>query len=203
VIHTYRDAKALRRRSRGSTVLQFLGFGGAVVLLFFGPFALGWSLFTWTEAEKFGGLTALALVLMYAAHRRELYRACGEIRLDDDGTCELETKRRVIRIHASEIRSVRYSRDREDESEDYTIYYDGGKLEVCERMTGFLDFLTRLAALNPTVDLTSFPSDAWPGLRGAATGGHARVSGFLRNVLFPLVVVGTLVLLAIQTLTDK
>jgi hypothetical protein len=203
VIHTYRDAKALRRRSRGSTLLQFLGFGGAVVLLFFGPFALGWSRFAWTQAGVFGGIVVLTLVVMYAAHRRELNRVCGEIRLDDDGTCELETKRRVIRIHVSEIRSVRYSRDPEGDGESYTIYYHGGKLEVHQRMTGFLDFLTRLAALNPTVDLTSFPSDAWPGLRGAATGGHARVSGFLRNVLFPLVVVGTLVLLAIQTLTDK
>ena len=186
--------------------MEILGFGVVVVLFLFGPFAFGWSRFTWTQAGVFGGFIGLVLVAMYAAHRREHYRTCGEIRLDDDGTCELETKHHVIRIQVNEIRSVRYWRDSEGGREQYTIYYHGGKLQVDDRMTGFLDFLTRLAALNPTVDLTSFPAvlaAAWPGLGGPATGAHARVGRFLRSALFPLIVVGMLVWLAIQTLTDK
>jgi hypothetical protein len=206
VIHTYRNADVLRSRSRRGSFLEILGFGVVVVLFLFGPFAFGWSRFTWTQAGVFGGFTGLVVVAMYAAHRREHYGTCGEIRLDDDGTCELETKHRVIRIHVSEIRSVRYSRDSEDGSENYTIYYRGGKLQVDDRMTGFLDFLTRLATLNPTVDLSSFPAvlaAAWPGLGRPAIGAHARVGRFLRSALFPLIVVGMLVWLAIQTLTDK
>ena len=105
MIHTYRDANVLRSRSRGRSFLQILGFGAAVVLFFFGPFAIGWSPFTWTEAGKFGGLTAVALVVMYAAHRREHYGICGEIRLDDDGTCELETKRRVMPARTGDRRA--------------------------------------------------------------------------------------------------
>jgi hypothetical protein len=205
VIHTYRDADVLRS-TWGRSLLQILGFGVAVVLFFFGPLAFGWYRFTWTEAGTIGGFTGLVLVAMYAAHRREHYGTCGEIRLDDDGTCELETKRRVIRIQVNEIRAVRYSRDSEGGNEHYGIYYDGGKLQVDAGMTGFLDFLTRLATLNPTVDLTSFPAvlaDAWSGLGGPATDVHARLGRFLRSALFPLIVIGMLVYLALQTLTDK
>jgi hypothetical protein len=49
------------------------------------------------------GLTGLVLVLMEFHSKRH---HCGEILLGDDGTCELETKRRVIRLHVNEIRSV-------------------------------------------------------------------------------------------------
>ena len=76
------------------------------------------------------------------------------------------TDGRVIRLHVNEIRSVKYSRDSDSDSESYTIRYQGGKLDVAERMTDFPDFLTRLKALNPVVDLTTFPSHSWPGLSG-------------------------------------
>jgi hypothetical protein len=206
VIHTYRDAEVLRSRFRGRSILQILGFGVVVVLFLFGPIAFGWVPFSWTAVGAFGAFTGLLLVGMYTGHRREQYGTCGEIRLDDDGTCELETKRRVIRLHVSEIRSVKYRRDSEGGSQHFTIYYQDGNLRVTERMTGFLDFLTRLATLNPAVDLTTFPAllaDAWAGLGGPATEERAPVSRFMRNALFPLIVIGAIVYLGMQTITGK
>jgi len=58
-------------------------------------------------------------------------------------------------------------------------------------MTGFLDFLTRLATLNPAVDLSSFPAflaDAWSGLGTPATAvSGTDVSRLVRSAVFPLV----------------
>lgn len=104
------------------------------------------------------GLTLLAVILVKL---RGSFTTCGEIRLGDDGTCELETKHRVVRLHVKEIRSVQSWDD--DAVEGYTIHYHGGKLRVTQKMTGFDDFLTRLGALNPAVDLTGFRHR--PGLR--------------------------------------
>ena len=112
----------------------------------------------------------------------------------------------MIRLNVSEIRSVEYWRDSESESEHYTIYYQGGNLRVTERMTGWLDFLTRLATLNPAVDLTSFPAvlaDALPNRGGQATDERARMRRFMRSALFPLIVISALVWLAIQSTTGN
>ena len=138
-------------------------------------------------------------------HRHYRHRAdgtCGEIRLGDDGTCELETKRRVIHLHVHEIRSVRYSPKSDEQGESYTIHYQSGKLDVGKQMTGFADFLTRLKKLNPAVDLNSFPSDAWPGLSQPMTKerGTLTLVGFVRSALFPLSVISLLVYVASQTL---
>jgi hypothetical protein len=79
--------------------------------------------------------------------------------MGSDGTCEFETKRRVIRLHVHEIRSVRYSAKSDGES-FYTIHYRSGKLRVGLQMTGFADFLTRLKTLNPAVGLANLPAGA-------------------------------------------
>jgi hypothetical protein len=202
VIHTYRDADVYG--SKHSSQI-WLGFG-LMVLLLFGLFVFTGSRFTWTEVGMLGGFTGLALAATYNAHRREHYGSCGEIRLGDDGTCELETKRRVVRLNVSEIQSVKYWRDSESESEHYTIYYQGGNLRVTERMTGWLDFLTRLATLNPAVDLTSFPAvlaDALPNRGGQATEERTPVRRVMRSALFPLIVISALVWLAIQSTTGN
>jgi hypothetical protein len=203
VIHTYRDAAVYGSKHSSQS---WLGFGLMVVLLF-GLFVFTGSQFTWTEVGMIGGFIGFALATTYRAHRREQYGSCGEIRLDDDGTCELETKRRVIRLDVSEIRSVKYWRDSESKSENYAIYYRGGNLRVTERMTDWLDFLTRLATLNPAVDLTSFPAvlaDALPNKGGQATEERvARMSRFVRNALFPLIIISALVWLAIQTMSSN
>ncbi len=120
--------------------------------------------------------------------------------LSDDGTCELDTKRRVTRLHVKQIQSVLYRRDSESDGEYYRIRYQGGKLSVDERMTDFRDFLIRLKTLNPAVDLSSFPAGAWPGL---ATPDEARATAQrrgIRGALFPVGVVLLLIWLTVETL---
>ena len=205
MIHIYRDPDALKSKYLEQALPRFL-YAGALVLIVFGPFAAGWFPLTPPIAAAAGGFTLLALFGMYNQHRREQYGTCGEIRLDDDGTCELETKRRVIRITASEIQSVEYWRDSDGAREHYTINYRGGKLRVSEQMTGFYEFLTRLKTLNPVVNLTGFPAiltDALPGQDVEATEKHTPVVRFLRSALFPLIVISMIVYLALQTIPHK
>ncbi len=197
-IHTYRDPEAFRGKALGPRFLVacflFLLLASQVVI---NPRV------TWFNALLLA-FCAGGLVAAYVAFRGEREGSCGEIRLSDEGTCELETKRRVIRLHVGEIRSVTYWRDSESEREHYAIHYRGGKLDVTQRMKGFLDFLTRLKALNPSVDLSSFPAvlaDTWPGVGGPATGERGtRGNRFTRSALFPLIVIGLLVYLASQTI---
>ena len=197
-LHIYRDPEAFGENSVGPRFLiacfLFLLLGAQVAIH---------PRVTWFDALLVafcvGGLVAVAVHF-----GRERDGNCGEIRLSDEGTCELETRRRVIRLHVGEIQSVTYWRDSENEGEHYTIHYRGGKLGVTQRMKGFLDFLTRLKALNPAVDLSSFPAvlaDTWPGVGGPGTGERiARGNRFTRSALFPLIVVALLVYLASQTL---
>jgi hypothetical protein len=200
VIHTYRDPKVLRNRLFGPSSLAFVVAG--VILLV--PVDFRWSP---PDAIPFLVFLGLVLVVGVANYRREQYSDCGEIRLDDDGTCEFETKGRVTRIHVHEIKAVRYWRDYESENEQYTIVYQGGKLSVSQRMTAFLDFLTRLKTLNPAVDVSSFPAllaDARPELGAPGAAEHrSSVSRFLRSALFPLIVVSALIWLAIQTMSGQ
>lgn len=101
---------------------------------------------------------------------------------------------------------MKYWRDSENGSEHYTIYYEGGKLRVTQRMSGWLDFLTRLATLNPAVDLTTFPAvlaDALPNRGGHASEERAPIGRFVRGALFPLIVICALVWLAIQTTSSQ
>jgi hypothetical protein len=196
-MHTYRDPKLLRNRF--FTPL-FLGFFALVVIFPFVPSLAFGSPFTQGAAVSAAFITGMVLISGYVAYRHEHYSSCGEIRLSDDGMCELETKRQVIRLHVNEIRSVEYWRDPEDNSESYTIRFLGGKLGVSERMTNFQDFVTRLKTLHPAVDLTTFPADGWPGLGGNAPGKAGPLNRLMRSALFPLVVIAALVYLAIHTL---
>ncbi len=75
-------------------------------------------------------LIGFTSVFGYAWYRHEHYRTCSEIRLSDDGTCELETKRRLIGLHVNEIRSVQLSPESDDRDESYSVRYQGGKLAV-------------------------------------------------------------------------
>lgn len=141
-IHTYRDPDAFRYNALGPRLLAvcflFLLLASNVVI----------NRFTWADALILA-FCAAGLLAAYVNFRGERERSCGEIRLSADGTCELERKRGVIRLHVSEIQSVTYWRDSENKGEHYTIHYRGGKLRVSQRMNGFLDFLTRLKTLNP------------------------------------------------------
>jgi hypothetical protein len=94
-------------------------------------------------------LTMGCLVYWFMAYQR-----CHEIRLSDDGSCELETPRRVYRLHASQIKSVSTDEDGESTT-DYDIKFEGGTVSVTA-WPDFDDFIRRLEVLNPSLDLTDF-----------------------------------------------
>jgi hypothetical protein len=193
VIHTYRDPDVLESRALHFFLLPLI-FGVAFVAL---TAAAG---FAW--GAPLGAFAGLVSVGNYFTYRRHRYGTCGEIRLGDDGTCELETTRQVIRLHVHEIPSVTFSGETDERSESYTIHYQGGRLAVTERMTGFADFLARLKTLNPAVDVSSFPANAWPDLGTSGTEERGTsVSRRILGALFPLAIIVALIWLALVTLT--
>jgi hypothetical protein len=111
---------------------------------------------------------------------------CREIRLSDEGTCELETGRRVILLHVNQINAVEYDEDPETGHESYKITYRGGRVGLHDGIADLNDFCARLNALNPAVDLSSCPG--WQSAAGAESSsrGVMRVVG---SALFPLFVV--------------
>jgi hypothetical protein len=196
--HTYRDSTILDSKASQFVLVPLVVF---LVIAALVASALAHGV-TWAQR----GEGALGLTLFfgfgYISCRRHRYGTCGEIRLSDDGMCELETNQRVIRLHVNEVRSVAYSASGEGES--CKINYDGGYLPVTTGMTDFADFLVRLKTLNPAVDLTSFPPDAWPGLGAPASDERGTsVSRRIRRALFPAGCVAGLVWLTIETLTAK
>jgi hypothetical protein len=198
ITHTYRDPDVFKGRFDGLAALAVCAF---ITAFLFGPIAFGWVPFTWTWAAACGVSCGFVFAGQYVLYRRQTYGSCAEIRLGDDGTCELETKREVIRLHVHDLRSVRYSRETDDRVESYTIHYRSGKLHVGKGMTGFGDFLSRLRTLNPAVELTGFPTNAWSALGQPATKERGTLLGlFIRSALFPLIVISLLVYLASQTL---
>lgn len=194
-LHAYRSLYPERSQTRGSWILRNALFPLLVIMVLV---ALASASFR--RPSDLGGIavfvTVVGVLLALAAWfgRQE----CREIRLGDDGTCELETGRRVIRLHVNQIRSVRYRRDSEG-GESYTIRFEGGKVLVGEETAGFHDFLTRLKMLNPAVDLSTFPPGDWPGLATPAEA-HAAAQHGVGYVLFPVGVVILLIWLATQTL---
>jgi hypothetical protein len=195
MIHTYRERNPLESEGR-----RFSGFFLLLVIvaIVFAASSAGGSA-SWDDVEGIGSLAVFFAVYCVLGLLHERYRWCREIRLSDDGICELETKRRVIRLHVNEIRSVDYRRDDESDRESYTIQYQGGKVHVSERMTGFSDFLASLKMLNPGVKLNGFPAHALPGSEIAAASAGRRI----RGAIFPLIVVSLLIYLASQTLLSR
>jgi hypothetical protein len=163
VIHTYRDPNFEKSDFFALVlvyaVLVIFGWMGIAALPV--PPSIAWALF--------GAFPMWLLGALYVAHRSSAYGTCGEIHLSDDGTCVLKTRRRVIRLQVNEIRSVQYSYDHSEASGSYAIHYQGGKLDVSDNMTGFLDFMSSLRRLNPAVDLTSFPAGRLPSVSAPAT----------------------------------
>jgi hypothetical protein len=164
--------------------------------------ALGIRDFTLVNIAIGAGVIGLVLGLVKVIGKWSDDRTCTEIRLSDDGTCELQMKHRVIRLHVVQIRSVQYASDSETGREHYTIRFVTGKAVVSDRMADFDDFLTRLKSLNPTADLRSFPARRWPGLNAPEVDGGTNLVRIIRSALFPVSVIGLIIYLAVQTLTS-
>jgi len=96
----------------------------------------------------------VCLLLWYGAYRVRWHSVCSEIRLSDDGWCEFEARRRVIRVHAVNVFAV--DPDRNSETYDYVIRFEGGTMSVGAGFPDLDDFVDRLVMLNPLVDVTRF-----------------------------------------------
>jgi hypothetical protein len=194
MVHTYREKWLARKDSIVALLLGAVVVGVFVLViggLMIDAFARG----AMWEGAGIAAFNVVLAVTMYESGRR----ACDEIRLSDDGTCELETKRRVIRLHVSEISAVEY-RDDDETGESYTIRFRGGKTWVSPLVEQFPDFLARLESLNPAVDLSSFPA-AWPD-REPAEPSRTGFGDSLRSAVFPVVVITFLALIAWHTLSS-
>jgi len=153
MVHVYRDEPVPRKRSDDL-------FG-----LAFGAFSLAWVGIPVVHGIRHGftgdDIGAIAVFLFIGglvgwAFYSYAWRDCAAIHLSDDGTCELVTRRRLIRLHVNEIRAVTYKRDDEG-FESYSVRYTRGRIGLRSSIADLPDFLTRLQALNPAVDLKGFP----------------------------------------------
>src|SRR6266545_6739060 len=133
MMHIYRDERVLESR-----VVDLLGY--VVVLVILASLATAAIIegldngLTWGDDLVAAFWIGVVLAVARGLYRHHYYGTCGEIRLSDDGRCELETKRQVVRLHVNQIRSVKYWRDDESDRESYTIRYQGGKLKVSDGM---------------------------------------------------------------------
>jgi len=171
MVHVYRDQPAQRPR-----VGELIGVA-IVVAVFVLPLVIGivhGARHGFSGDDK--GLIAWVLFMCSCgawASSHHSRRDCFEIRLSDDGTCEFVTRRRVIRLHVAEIKAVDYEDGEGGES--YTVRYGGGRIEMRTSIADFRGFLARLSALNPAVDLSSFPDHLRPaGVRPSPPGLLAR-----------------------------
>ena len=195
MIHTYRDMNAPGARSiavQTAAAAVLIPVGWIALNVFVGPgFAL-----TWKDVLFHGQVFVLPPLFMFLMYKHQSRAVCREIRLDDHGTCELETIRRVIRLHVNEITAVKYQRDSEGGTGSYDIRYAGGKLAVSAKMTNFSDFLARLSAANPAVSVTGMPADL---LARRARREQSRNSA--TSVLFPFLIACILVWASLRMLT--
>jgi hypothetical protein len=163
MVHTYRHARLGRTQKIIGLLLAAVYVfvcGGLFVMAVIHAIAPGWEgrvSFAGNGGRWEGAVVAAVLVFIAGMMFEGWRRSCHEIRLSDDGTCELETKRRVIRFHVSEISAVEYDGS---DGESYTIRYRRTKMYV-SGLEPFPDFIARLESLNPAVDLSGFPPD-WP-----------------------------------------
>jgi hypothetical protein len=107
--------------------------------------------FTRGDALRSALWVGIALAVVCLLYKRHYDVACREVRLDADGTCEFETRRRLIRLHVNEIQSVKYRCGDESDWESYTVRFPTGKIELNDRMSNVLEFLARLERMNPAV----------------------------------------------------
>jgi hypothetical protein len=146
MVHTYGERwpeNALLRALARIAETLFAGFF-AVAMIF-------------AVAAAFAGLpfvqalllsAGIAFFLYLTGHRLSTY--CKEIRLRDDGLCEFETRRGIVRAHVAQITSVQESIDEDGDANYEVRFRDRGKLWTSE-LSEFEDFLRRVEAMNPAI----------------------------------------------------
>ena len=153
MVRTYRNPKRTRIvLGEAVGALFFLVIGGGVLLSLveasfeYSPLTL---LFT---LPLFLGFTAV----IYAVCFRRVY----EIRLSDEGNCEFRAAVSRKHLGAQQITSVELNAGRtwssgEDDVDHTVVRFQGGKLGlvIVQPVDDFDEFLDRLQALNPTIEV--------------------------------------------------
>ena len=202
MVHTYRNHRRNGRYPAHAVVAVAWLIGGLV----------------WVAAvETFVGdslllvvISAPLLVFWMSPIYAHFFRRYYEIRLSDEGSCEFRgALRRSKQLRAQQIVSVERNATRvwrkEDDDDEHTLLrFQGGSLVVVQPLDGFDDFLTRLQALNPAVQVhgeapSSVPAES-PGQGKPATPERGLVNRFMHSALFFLIVILVLVYVASQTL---
>jgi hypothetical protein len=194
VMHAYRNHQRDGRRFGDAVFGLAWLFGGLVVV------AIGESFFG--DSLRLLVVSAPVLFVWMAPFYAHFFRRYYEIRLSDEGSCEFRGALRSKHLRAQQIISVqrnasRICRSEDDEAEHTLLRFQGGSLVVVQPVDGFEDFLTRLQALNPAIDVTGVPDDARPSLEAPATEEPGTfVQRFFRSALFPLLVIVLILYLA-------
>ena len=97
MIHTYREPDSLE--SGAARFVRSALFPLLVVVALVTAAASSLGSFTRDDAEGLGSVLVFFLLVGLYGLLHDRQRRCSEIRLSDDGMCELDTKRRVIRLH--------------------------------------------------------------------------------------------------------
>jgi hypothetical protein len=207
MIHTYREPERSLPNSKPLRLLVYAMPSTLIIVIWMTVVIvtdLGHGV-TWAIAKDAAWGLGFSLIVAWYLYRHRFYYRCKEIRLSDDGTCELEAESRLVRLHVRQIRSVERLYD--EGTTAYTIRFEGGKTEIedADGWADFEDFLTRLKVLNPGVELIGFPRErlarfVHPRDRAVA---NTDVKRLIRSALFPLIVIVLLVYLASQTLVGK
>src|SRR5205809_332674 len=112
----YRDHEEADRRPGLAVILLIPVFMFGLTFWHGGGFTRG-------AAEFLTVVTAGTVLLVVGAYRYQYLGICLEIRLEDDGSCELDTRRRTIRLHSRDIYAVRYSAETDETAESYQLRF--------------------------------------------------------------------------------
>jgi len=164
MIHTYRTSeiswpryRPLRIAAKGFYYAWCL-ICGAIVISFVVGFIgliLWLSIFRWPAGA---GVAAGIVLVVWAFLHYTQHEECDEIRLNDDGTCEFDYPRgRVVRMHVTEIVSVK-ELAYDDGSLYYVIRFRDRRSVWPGTMQDFEDFLTRIKAMNPAIEIRRLKS---------------------------------------------
>jgi hypothetical protein len=149
--HVYRPGE----KEHGSGVRLLLAAARLVAFAAVVGGPVAWVVWAWHKGLGDAVVAVVVSLLIWrAAYRSHYHRTCREIRLSEDGRCELHAERRVVHLGAGQITSLRDGTGDEDAGYHYLILFEGGKMKLHGDWPDFEDFVARVVAMNPYVDLT-------------------------------------------------
>jgi hypothetical protein len=155
MVHTYRNHQRNKRLAGDIVGGVVWLFGGLLLVGFVSVGVAGHSLLGLVLSAPI--LLLLLALWMWPAYL-DFFRRYYEIRLSDEGDCEFRAALGSKYLRARQIISVQrdcnsWRWDTDDDEHTRLRFGGGGSLVVVQPVDGFDDFLSRLQALNPAIDL--------------------------------------------------